>query len=57
MATELCNITWANVQFSVQGQVVALERRYIPLSMNMDSKYSSQLSLVDTNLLSILVEK
>jgi hypothetical protein len=54
---ELCHITWANVQFSVQRQVVELESRYITLSMNRDSKYSNQLPLEDTNLLPILVEK
>ena len=57
MTTELCSITWAIAQFSVQRQVVELESRYITLSMNRDSKYSNLLPLEDTNLLPILVEK
>jgi len=57
MTIELCSITWANVEFGVQRQVVELESRYITLSMNRDSKYSNQLPLEDTNLLPILVEK
>jgi len=57
MTIELCNITWENVQFSAQRQVVELESRYITLSLNRDSKYSNHLPLEDTNLLPILVEK
>ena len=57
MTIVLCSITWANVRFNVQRQVVELESRYITLSMNRDSKYSNQLPLEDTNLLPILVEE
>jgi hypothetical protein len=54
---EPCTITCANVQSEVQRLVVELESMYITLSMDRDCKYSDQLSLENSNVLSILVEK
>lgn len=46
-----------NVQFIMKRQVVGLESKYRILSMNREFKYSNQLSLEYSNVLSILVDK
>lgn len=65
---QLTEITWhyknncslsfmQNVQFTMKRQVVELESKYRFLSMNREFKYSNQLSLEYSNVLSILVDK
>ena len=46
-----------NVQFIVKRQVAELESRYMILSMNRKFKYSNQLSLEHSSVLSIPVDK
>jgi hypothetical protein len=58
IGTELCIVTYVNIQCKVQRQVVELESRYITLPMNRTlSTAMSQLPLENSNALSILVEK
>ena len=53
MKSEICPLTWANVQFRVWKQVLELERRYVTLSMNTDLKFSN--GLVTTRKFQFLV--
>lgn len=57
METELCTITCANVQFTMQRQVVKFNSRYRTLSINTGFKCSNQLPLENSNVLSTVVPK
>jgi hypothetical protein len=56
LKTEACTSTYANEQFRVHGQTADLESRYTTLSMDRYLKYSNQVPLESSDVLSILVD-